>query len=65
MKYFKIAKRLNLQSSHHKKEMMIIYCDRDMSWSYDGNHIAIYKCIKSTRFTPYTYTMVYVKYISI
>lgn len=32
-----------------------------MSWSYSDNHITIYTCIKSTCFTPYTYTMLHVK----
>ena len=33
--------------------------------NYGGNHNAIYKCTASTHYTSYTYTMLYVNYISI
>ena len=35
------------QMNKHKKEMIILWCDRGISQCYSGNHIAIYKCVKS------------------
>lgn len=32
-----------------KKEIIGMSCDRGVSWRYGSNHIAIYKCVKSTR----------------
>ena len=57
--------RLDLKSSQHMKEIIIMWCNRGVSSRYGGNHIAIYKCITSIRCTPETYTMLHVTYISI
>lgn len=43
----KLAKRLDLNYCHHKKEMIIIRHDRDVTQSYGGYHTAIYKLINS------------------
>ena len=48
--YLKVAKRLDLKCSHHRREMIIMWCDRGVS--FGGNHIARYKFIKSTGCTP-------------
>ena len=48
-----------------QKEMVIMWCDGGVSLCSGGNNFAIYKGIKSTRCTPYTYTAFYVNYSSI
>lgn len=39
-------------------------CDRSANYCHSGNHITIYQYTKLIC-TPYIYTMLYVKYISI
>ena len=48
--------------------MIIMSCDRSANYHYNVNHIPVYKCIKLLylyKSTPYIYTMLPVKYISI
>ena len=52
LKYWIIAKRLDLSYSHHKNETVIMWYDRDGNPCYNDNHIIMYKCIKSVCFAP-------------
>lgn len=42
----KLTKKLDLSYTNHKKEMITMWCDRDVNYHYNGNHITIYKYIK-------------------
>ena len=35
--YLKVAKRGSLKCSHHKKEMVLVWCDGGFGWHYDNN----------------------------
>lgn len=63
--YPRAAERLVLKYPQPQKEMIIMWPDRGVSYSYSGNCVAMYKCIKSTWCTPQTHTMFYVDYSSI
>ena len=41
----KLAKRLDLNYSHHKKEMIIMWCNRGANYLYSDDHITMYICI--------------------
>ena len=44
----KRTKSLDLSYANHKKEMIIMWCDNGANYHYNGNHITIYKYLKST-----------------
>ena len=44
--HLKVAKRVDLKCSNHKKEVVIMWSDGDVSYYYHGNHITVYKYIK-------------------
>ena len=46
------TKRVDLKCSHHRKEIVIMWRDTNVSQHYVGNHFAICKCIRSTRCPP-------------
>ena len=46
--YLKVAKRVDLKCSHHLKEMVIMWGNGDVNWPSCGNHLPIYKHIKSS-----------------
>lgn len=48
-----------------QKEVIIMLYDGGARQHCSGNQIPVYKCIKSTGYTPETYTMLYVNYISV
>ena len=60
--YLKVAKKVNLKSSHHKKKI-------SYGWwwilTYCGDHFTAYTYIKSLHCTPKTNAMFYVNYILI
>ena len=54
--YLKVAKRVDLKHSHHKKEMAIICGHSGVSHHYHGNHFATDKYITYRahfRFRPF------------
>ena len=52
--YVKIAKRLDLKNPHYRKEVIIMLCDRGVS--FGGDHMAICKYIKFTCSYPLKHT---------
>lgn len=58
---FKVAKRLNLNCSHHKKELFDM---REVLANNRGNCISIYNHIKSVCCTPETHTMLCQLYLN-
>lgn len=44
----RLAKRLDLNYLHHEKKNDCDCHDSSANYCYNGNHITVYKCIKST-----------------
>ena len=60
----KVAERVDLKCSHHKKEMVIVWWDGDVCEGC-GGIILQYVSVADQHYTPYTYTVLYVKCIAI
>lgn len=57
--------RLDLKGSHYEKEMIIMWCDRRVSYAMVLILLQVYKCIDQHAILLKTYTVLYVNCMTI